>query len=326
MPPLTGGNHKQFSAQQNPLLQQFNSQSSSVSQASLGHGVQASGFNAVTSAALQQPNSIHRQSSQQVVMSSGAKDPEIGHSTVEEQQLMQNLPEDSTTESAHTSGLGKSLVYEDELTSPYTMDTSAGASGSLTEHLQVPRDIDLSPGQLLQSSQPSSGLGVIGRRSVSDLGAIVDNLTGSAINSGAMHNQLYNLQMLEAAYHKLPQPKDSERARTYIPIFSGQRHPAATPPSYPQVQLPMASNPAFWERLSMHSYGTDTMFFAFYYQQNTYQQYLAAKELKKHSWRYHRKYNTWFQRHEEPKVTTDEYEQGTCVYFDFHVGNEDKQG
>ncbi|KAJ6360167.1 hypothetical protein OIU77_004223 [Salix suchowensis] len=282
MPLLTGGNHKQFSAQQNPLLQQFNSQSSSVSQASLGHGVQASGFNVVTSAALQQTNSIHQQSSQQVVMSSGAKDAEIGHSTVEEQQLMQNLPEDSTTESAHTSELGKSLVYEDELTSPYTMDTSAGASGSLTEHLQVPRDIDLSPGQLLQSSQPSSGLGVIGRRSVSDLGAIGDNLTGSAINSGAMHNQLYNLQMLEAAYHKLPQPKDSERARTYIP-----RHPAATPPSYPQVQLPMASNPAFWERLSMHSYGTDTMFFAFYYQQNTYQQYLAAKELKKHSWRYH---------------------------------------
>ncbi|KAJ6384161.1 hypothetical protein OIU78_027460 [Salix suchowensis] len=310
MPPLTGGNHKQFSAQQNPLLQQFNSQSSSVSQASLGHGVQASGFNAVTSAALQQTNSIHQQSSQQVVMSSGAKDAEIGHSTVEEQQLIQNLPEDSTTECAHTSELGKSLVYEDELTSPYTMDTSAGASGSLTEHLQVPRDIDLSPGQLLQSSQPSSGLGVIGRRSVSDLGAIGDNLTGSAINSGAMHNQLYNLQMLEAAYHKLPQPKDSERARTYIP-----RHPAATPPSYPQVQLPMASNPAFWERLSMHSYGTDTMFFAFYYQQNTYQQYLAAKELKKHSWRYHRKYNTWFQRHEEPKVTTDEYEQGDICVF-----------
>ncbi|KAF9670262.1 hypothetical protein SADUNF_Sadunf13G0050100 [Salix dunnii] len=321
MPPLTGGNHKQFSAQQNPLLQQFNSQSSSVSQASLGLGVQASGFNAVTSAALQQSNSIHQQSSQQVVMSSGAKDGEIGHSTVEEEELMQNLPEDSTTESAHTSGLGKSLVYEGELTSPYTTDTSAGASGSLTEPLQVPRDIDLSPGQPLQSSQPSSGLGVIGRRSVSDLGAIGDNLTGSAINSGAMHNQLYNLQMLEAAYHKLPQPKDSERARTYIP-----RHPAATPPSYPQVQLPMASNPAFWERLSMHSYGTDTMFFAFYYQQNTYQQYLAAKELKKHSWRYHRKYNTWFQRHEEPKVTTDEYEQGTYVYFDFHVGNEDKQG
>jgi len=29
---------------------------------------------------------------------------------------------------------------------------------------------------------------------------------------------------------------------------------------------------------------------------------------------------TWFQRHEEPKVTTDEYEQGTYVYFDFETG------
>ncbi|KAG5224201.1 CCR4-NOT transcription complex [Salix suchowensis] len=319
MPPLAVGNHKQFPTQQNPLLQQFNSQSPSVSQGSLGIGVQAAGFN--TSAALQQPNSIHQQSSQQVVMSSNVKDAEVANPSVELQQLMQNLPEDSTTESTPTSGLGKSLGNEDELSATHAMDTSAGASGSLTEPVQVPRDIDLSPGQPLQSSQPSSSLGVIGRRSVSDLGAIGDNLNGSAINAGAMHSQSYNFEMLEAAYHKLPQPKDSERARSYIP-----RHPAATPSSYPQVQAPMASNPAFWERLSMESVGTDTLFFAFYYQQNTYQQYLAAKELKKQSWRYHRKYNTWFQRHEEPKVTTDEYEQGTYVYFDCHVGNEDKQG
>lgn len=60
-------------------------------------------------------------------------------------------------------------------------------------------------------------------------------------------------------------------------------------------------------------------------QQGTYQQYLAARELKKQSWRYHKKYNTWFQRHEEPKVTTDEYETGTYVYFDFHVVHNDYQ-
>lgn len=128
-----------------------------------------------------------------------------------------------------------------------------------------------------------------------------------------------------------------------------QRHPAITPPSYPQVQAPIVNNPAFWERLGLEVNGTDTLFFAFYYQQvssflylfyliqctscdamdncmqNTYQQYLAAKELKKQSWRYHKKYNTWFQRHEEPKVATDEYEQGTYVYFDFHIANDDLQ-
>jgi CCR4-NOT transcription complex subunit 3 len=126
--------------------------------------------------------------------------------------------------------------------------------------------------------------------------------------------------MLEAAHFKIPQAKDSERPRTYTP-----RHPAITPPCYPQVQAPIVNNPAFWERLGLEAYGTDTLFFAFYYQQNTYQQYLAAKELKKQSWRYHRKYNTWFQRHEEPKVATDEFEQGTYVYFDFHIANDDPQ-
>lgn len=40
---------------------------------------------------------------------------------------------------------------------------------------------------------------------------------------------------------------------------------------------------------------TDTLFLIFYYQQGTYQQYLAARELKKQSWRYHKKYMTWFQ-------------------------------
>jgi len=62
------------------------------------------------------------------------------------------------------------------------------------------------------------------------------------------------------------------------------------------------------------------LFFIFYYQQGTYQQYLAARELKKQSWRYHKKYLTWFQRHEEPKEITNDYEQGTYVYFDYETG------
>lgn len=45
--------------------------------------------------------------------------------------------------------------------------------------------------------------------------------------------------------------------------------------------------------------------------------YLAARELKKQSWRFHKKYLTWFQRHEEPSVITEDYEQGTYVYFDY---------
>jgi CCR4-NOT transcription complex subunit 3 len=72
---------------------------------------------------------------------------------------------------------------------------------------------------------------------------------------------------------------------------------------------------ALLERLPM-----DTLFFVFYFQQGTYQQYLAAKQLKKHSWRFHKKYMTWFQRHEEPKIATEEFEEGTYVYFDYESG------
>ncbi|KAK8712614.1 hypothetical protein V6N13_147848 [Hibiscus sabdariffa] len=319
---LAGGNLKQFSAQQNPVMQQFNPQSSSLSiQPGLGLGAQTPGLNSVTAASLhQQQNSILQQSSQQALATSIPKDADVGNAKVEEQHP-QNLPEDSSSEAVPTSGLAKNLTNEDDMKAPYAIDSTTAVASSLAEPAQVIRDIDLSPGQPLQSNQPSSSLGVIGRRSVSDFGAIGDNLSGS-MNTGGMHDQLYNLQMLEAAYYKIPQPKDSERARSYTP-----KHPAATPASYPQVQAPIVNNPAFWERLSIDGYGTgtDTLFFAFYYQQNTYQQYLAAKELKKQSWRYHRKYNTWFQRHEEPKIATDEFEQGTYVYFDFHIANDDHQ-
>ncbi|CAI0384669.1 unnamed protein product [Linum tenue] len=246
MPPLPGGSHKQFPTQQNPLLQQ------------------APGLSNATPTTLQQSNSIHQQSSQPVVTPSGLKDSDASHMKPEEQQQSLNLTDDSASESASTTGLGKSLVSDDELKAPHPMDNVLQISSSLAElSVQVPRDTDLSPGQPLQpSTQTTSGLGVIGRRSVADLGAVGDSLASPAASPGPLHDNSYNLQMLEAAYHKLPQPKDSERARSYIP-----RHPAITPSSFPQVQAPIVNNPAFWERLTMDSYGTDTLFFAFYYQQ-----------------------------------------------------------
>lgn len=74
--------------------------------------------------------------------------------------------------------------------------------------------MDICPGQPLQSNQSSGSLGVFGRRSASDLGAI-----GDIVNPGGMHDQLYNLQVLEAAYYKLPQPRDSERPKFYNPVW-----------------------------------------------------------------------------------------------------------
>ncbi|KAG0269845.1 general negative regulator of transcription subunit 5 [Actinomortierella ambigua] len=115
-------------------------------------------------------------------------------------------------------------------------------------------------------------------------------------------------QMLEASYQFVPEPMDTERPKFYQP-----KNPYPTPSYYPQSPPQgLFDSAAMFEKFDI-----DTLFFIFYYQQGTYQQYLAARELKKRSWRFHKNYLTWFQRHEEPKAITDDYEQGTYIYFDY---------
>jgi hypothetical protein len=91
---------------------------------------------------------------------------------------------------------------------------------------------------------------------------------------------------------------------------------AGTHASFPTTPVISGTeSAALFDKLPM-----DTLFFAFYHQQNTQQQVLAARRLKKSSWRYHKKYSTWFQRHSEPKVTSADSEEGTYVYFDYEGG------
>lgn len=138
--------------------------------------------------------------------------------------------------------------------------------------------------------------------------------TSIASSSSAANNKDVSERYLSAlndSFLLMPTSGETERVKSYTP-----RNPyPAAPICYPTTPSPILDNPAVFEKL-----GVDALFFIFYYAQGTYQQYLAARELKKQSWRYHKKYMTWFQRHEEPKVTTDDYEQGTYVYFDYETG------
>lgn len=84
--------------------------------------------------------------------------------------------------------------------------------------------------------------------------------------------------------------------------------------TWPKEQLPLIDSPALYQPSKVDN---DTLFYAFYYKQGTYQQYLAAKALKDQAWRFHKQYQTWFQRHEEPKNITEEFEQGTYRFFDY---------
>ncbi|XP_026139666.1 CCR4-NOT transcription complex subunit 3-like isoform X1 [Carassius auratus] len=129
--------------------------------------------------------------------------------------------------------------------------------------------------------------------------------------------QLYQQAMQESAWTHMPHPSDSERIRQYL-----MRNPCPTPPFHHQMPPHHSDSIEFYQRLS-----TETLFFIFYYLEGTKAQYLSAKALKKQSWRFHTKYMMWFQRHEEPKTITDEFEQGTYIYFDYEKwGQRKKEG
>ena len=121
-------------------------------------------------------------------------------------------------------------------------------------------------------------------------------------------NATLDVPMLNASRLSCPIPLDAEKPNHYKPSNPW----AYTPSHYPQEPLGIFDDPRLYSRID-----TDSLFYAFYYRQGTYQQYLAAKALKSQSWRFHKQYQTWFQRHEEPKTITEEFELGTYRFFDY---------
>jgi len=116
-------------------------------------------------------------------------------------------------------------------------------------------------------------------------------------------------RLLASSLTTCPEPGDAEKPRHYKP-----QNPYNTPLYYPQEPLSIFDDPRLYDTGRID---TDTLFYLFYYRQGSYQQYLAAKALKNQSWRFHKQYQTWFQRHEEPKTITEEFEQGTYRFFDY---------
>ncbi|KAL6864080.1 Not1 N-terminal domain, CCR4-Not complex component domain-containing protein [Trichoderma novae-zelandiae] len=116
------------------------------------------------------------------------------------------------------------------------------------------------------------------------------------------------LSLLRASAQNYPSAFEADIPRTYRPDMPVPQ----TGSGFPTQPLPIFDDPRLYSRID-----PDTLFYVFYYKQGTAQQYLAAKALKDQSWRFHKQYQTWFQRHEEPKNITEEFEQGTYRFFDY---------
>lgn len=100
---------------------------------------------------------------------------------------------------------------------------------------------------------------------------------------------------------------DVEKAR---PVFVPRNPARAVLPFFPLTPPVALDKPNFYGELTL-----DTLMFIFYYQPGTPQQYYAARELKRQSWRFHREHQCWLQRVGEPKATAAEFETGTYRIF-----------
>ncbi|KAI0260512.1 Not1 N-terminal domain, CCR4-Not complex component-domain-containing protein [Gloeopeniophorella convolvens] len=166
------------------------------------------------------------------------------------------------------------------------------------------------PGVKLDAQRPPSAMQQQVQRnafpgSLSDLVASFENVKQKAAHRMGNLDQVHKL--LDGGYSNMPQPQDTEKPKYYVP-----RNPYQAPTYYPQSTNPILTSPRLFSQLDV-----ETLFYVFYFLPGTYQQFLAAKELKRQSWRFHVKYLTWFQRHSEPQAITEEYEQGVYVYFDW---------
>jgi len=204
---------------------------------------------------------------------------------------------------------------------------SGGAAAPAPERVATGDDVFDLPTGLADLADPGAGGEGVGRtggcdafggaasssssnssdKKSSDKASPSDRGPGVLLGGVVHRDAAVNLRLLESSYRNLPQPGDGVWTRR-----RRERPPAPTPASYPAREPPVLENPALFERLD-----ADALFFTFYYQQGTSQQYLAARELKRANWRFHKKHATWFARQEEPKRSTEEYEQGSYIYFDF---------
>ncbi|CAO1630079.1 unnamed protein product [Parajaminaea phylloscopi] len=144
-------------------------------------------------------------------------------------------------------------------------------------------------------------------QSLADLVTSFESAKMRSMNRDGEENMASLHKSLDSSFMNVPEPLDSEKPKYYVP-----KTPYNTSPYYPTVPAAIFDNPSIYSK-----FDEDTLFYIFYYQQGTYHQHLAARELKKQSWRFHKQFLTWFRRHSEPQAITDEYEQGVYVYFDW---------
>ncbi|GMH45370.1 hypothetical protein BSKO_13327 [Bryopsis sp. KO-2023] len=192
-----------------------------------------------------------------------------------------------------------------------TVTSSSGANPQETQQRRVQDSETARLANVVDLNQLIGELSLEGMRS---------EVAGVAAGPGHYEgNPAASLELLQACCRRsMPQPADSDY-KSDLSHHTNRVTPHL-PASYPTTRLPQLDDPNFYQKMEQEG-----LFFSFYFQPGSIQQFAAAKDLKRQAWRYNIEHKAWFQRSGEPKATTKDYEQGSYIYFDKSLspGNSD---
>ncbi|KNG74566.1 hypothetical protein PFMG_00665 [Plasmodium falciparum IGH-CR14] len=131
-----------------------------------------------------------------------------------------------------------------------------------------------------------------------------DNETMSLAAENMLENNFFKLQeMIEGSYKNSIKKSDRDQYRQYTPRMLWGNPCKFFPTTPLSVYQSNIRKKKINKLLVFHG---------------TYQQHLAAKELKKKSWKYHKKYTTWLlPDFNTIKILNEQVEHGTYVSFDY---------
>lgn len=121
--------------------------------------------------------------------------------------------------------------------------------------------------------------------------------------------QRLNTDILDSSFKNKLDAQDSiGKHIQYTPrmVWHNPRH------DFPSSPLNKFTNISLFDKLSL-----DTLFFIFYFQQGTFQQFMSIQELKKKKWLFHKKCFAWFYKRSDSKLITEDAEIADYIYFDF---------
>ena len=125
--------------------------------------------------------------------------------------------------------------------------------------------------------------------------------------------------MLNSSFVNIPLMQDQDLIDIKCPMPIDEQLVTMQPKQLYTQKKYFPTSAMYNRQSNFQRFDLESLFFSFYYMQGSYQQYLAAVELKKRGWDFHIRFQTWIKKEvvQEPNRFGKHNPKTKTLYFDF---------